>query len=646
MTEFATLSEMLLARRASSNRLHFIDSDDDHRSLTFTELVAAALACLRSFQERGLTAGDEIVIFTDNNQEFLTAFWAAILGGIVPVPVAVGISDEHRLKLFRILRQLQRASIFSNSGLVTRLQEFAGGRGDDDILRLLDQRGVRSSEIETSGEGRIHQSQPQDRAFIQYSSGSTSAPKGVCLTHRNVCTNTQAIVKGLQLTDSDRSFSWMPLTHDMGLIGYHLSMLSANMNQAIMDTTVFVRRPLLWLQKVTELGSTVLCSPNFGYKHYLKVFDRKGAGEIDLSQVRLLLNGAEPISVSLCEEFLSAMKPHGLRREALLAVYGLAEATLAVTHPPLGEEYTFITLDRHQLRNGEPYVECADGGRDAVRFVRLGTLFDGCDLRICDNDDVVVPAGHIGHIQLSGPNITEGIYGDDNDDAGLFTPDGWLRTGDCGAIADGELIITGRDKEIVIVNGQNYSPHDIEEVICQLDELELGKVVVGGACPSGSQGEELLVFVLYRKDPEAFKTLAAAVHRVVGAQIGLEVDHVIPVSRVPKTTSGKIQRSMLVQAYLDGEYDEFLAMSRQADAAAKPASDEADPLVRELEAICAEFSREKVVGPDDNLFEVGISSLTLTEIMLAIDEKYPGKADINDLFDYPTLRELAQFLRR
>ncbi|NNE60153.1 MAG: non-ribosomal peptide synthetase, partial [Woeseia sp.] len=630
---------------SSDHRVHFIDGDDDHRSITFAELVEGALACLKSFQERGFSAGDEIVIFTDNNQEFLTAFWAAILGGIVPVPVAVGISDEHRLKLFRILRQLERASIFSNERLFSRLRDFATERNDADILELLDSRGVVSGEIASDGEGVVHLSQPRGRAFIQYSSGSTSAPKGVCLTNRNVCTNMHAIVKGLQLTPQDRSFSWMPLTHDMGLIGYHISMLTADMEQAIMDTSVFVRRPLLWLQKVTELGSTVLCSPNFGYKHYLKVFERKGAGEIDLSRVRLLLNGAEPISVSLCEEFLAAMQPFGLRREALLAVYGLAEATLAVTHPTIGQNYSYITLDRHRLRIGEPYVECAEDSQDAVRFVRLGTRFDGCELRISDDHDVEVAAGHVGHVQLSGPNITEGIYGDPSDSAELFTSDGWLRTGDCGAIADGELIITGRHKEIVIVNGQNYSPHDIEEVICELDELELGKVVVGGASPAGSQGEELLVFILFRKDPETFRELAAAVRRVVGAQIGLEVDHVIPVTRVPKTTSGKIQRNMLVEAYTEGEYDDFIRREQAilADAVTKPS--DADPLVSELEAICAEFSKDKIVGPDDNLFEVGISSLTLTEIMLAIDEKFPGKADINDLFDYPTLRDLARFLR-
>jgi len=644
MTQFATLSEMLMARRDSGYALHFIDGEDDHRTLTFTELADNAVACLGTLQNRGLEPGDELVIFTDSNQEFLTAFWAAIQGGIVPVPVAVGISDEHRLKLIRILRQLERPSFFSNARLIGRLKEFATDREDNDIVELVDTRGFASSDIALSGRGKVHVPLPADRAFVQFSSGSTSHPKGVCLTHENMMSNIRGIIGGLEFTEADRAFSWMPLTHDMGLIGYHISMLAANMEHALMDTALFVRRPLLWLQKASELRSTVLCSPNFGYKHYLKVFERKGAGQVDLSAVRLLLNGAEPISVGLCEEFLAALEPHGLAREAMLPVYGLAEATLAVTMPPLGEPYDWISVDRHRLRIGEPWSEIAEDSPDAVRFVRCGSPIYGCDVRITDDDDRPLPEGHAGHIQLEGPNITRGIYGDPDDAAGLFTADGWLRTGDCGGFADGQLVITGRRKEILIVNGQNYAPHDIEEVVAGLDGLELGKVVVCAAQRRGSRGEELLAFVLFRQDTEAFLGLADRIRSLVGTKIGLELDHVIPVTRVPKTTSGKIQRRLLAEAYEDGEFDSALAEQRRLQQAAH--DDDADPLVRELEAICAEFSKDKLIGPDDNLFEVGISSLTLTEIMLAIDEKYPGRADINDLFDYPTLRQLAQFLRR
>ncbi|MEQ8207399.1 MAG: non-ribosomal peptide synthetase, partial [Woeseia sp.] len=400
-------------------------------------------------------------------------------------------------------------------------------------------------------------------------------------------------------------------------------------------------------QKVSELGSTVLCSPNFGYKHYLKVFDRKGAGDIDLSKVRLLLNGAEPISVALCDEFLDALEPHGLRRVAMLPVYGLAEATLAVAIPELGNQYSWITVDRHTLRIGKPYVEltgAAENSENAVKLVKHGGIVEGCEQRIADDADLALPDGYVGHIHLRGPNITAGIFGDADDTADIHTTDGWLRTGDCGAMADGQLLITGRHKEIIIVNGQNYLPHDIEEVVATLDDLDIGKVVACGALPANSQVEQLIVFVLHRKDAESFAAIAEQVRSIVGRQIGIEVDYVLPVSRIPKTTSGKIQRRLLAQEFLDGEFAEQIAAQEQV-APAEADADE-DPLVREILAICAEFSRDKVVGPDDNLFEVGISSLTLTEIMLAVDEKYPGKVDINDLFDYPTIRELAEFLQR
>jgi acyl carrier protein len=226
----------------------------------------------------------------------------------------------------------------------------------------------------------------------------------------------------------------------------------------------------------------------------------------------------------------------------------------------------------------------------------------------------------------------------------LFADDDWLRTGDCGVFVDGDLVITGRSKDIIIVNGQNYYPHDIEEIIAGLDGMDLGKVVVAGVSLASSRTEELLAFILFRQDVESFRETADAVRAIVGEHTGLEIDHVIPVSRIPKTTSGKVQRSHLATAYLDGEFDDVVTALQSVPESADDL--DADPLVRELELICREYSGERRIGPDDNLFEVGISSLTLTEIVLAVDEKYPGKLDISDLFDYPTIREIADYMRR
>ena len=327
----------------------------------------------------------------------------------------------------------------------------------------------------------------------------------------------------------------------------------------------------------------------------------------------------------------------------MFPVYGLAEATLCVTLGNIGDEPSRIIVDRHALKIGDTVKPTAADGPDAVSFLRVGTPIRDVEVRIADDSDQPLADGHVGHILIRGAAVTSKIYGDEAATAALFAGDGWLRTGDVGVIDDGQLVITGRQKDIIIVNGQNYYPHDLEEIIADIDELDLGKVAVAGATPTKSGTEEILVFILYRQDTDAFVALADEVRKVLGEHVGLEVDHVIPVSKIPKTTSGKVQRAHLLRDYLDGEFDEVLATL--SPEAGKDYQLDDDPLVAELETICREFSKERTIGPDDNLFEVGVSSLTLTEIVLAVDEKYPGKLDISDLFDYPTLREVAALLR-
>jgi acyl-CoA synthetase (AMP-forming)/AMP-acid ligase II/acyl carrier protein len=643
MQLYNTLTDLLVEARSKDREIRFIDGENDESTVKFADLWVRATALLGSLQARGMRPRDELIIFSKSNESFVIAFWAAVLGGMVPVPVAVGISDEHRLKLFRILSQLERATLFTEEELQARLLEFSSKRDLQDITAILQNKTTLIGDIDPDVSGDVYESTPDDIAFIQYSSGSTSDPKGVVLSHRNLCTNIRAIVEACQWTEDDQSLSWMPLTHDMGLIGYHLSVLGVGMNHAVMDTNVFVRRPLLWMSKANELRATQLCSPNFGYKHFLKLFQRKGMPDLDLSCVKLILNGAEPISWELCEEFLGALAPHGLKRSAMFPVYGLAEATVGVSVPAPGSEYSRVTMDRHSIRVGDSFREVAPDDADAVSFVRVGKSIRDVSIRIADDDDAALGAGIVGNIQLQGGSVTERIYGDRSATTELFTDDGWLRTGDCGVFVDEQLVITGRQKDLIIVNGQNYYPHDIEEIVARLEGLDLNKVVVAGATPKGGQTEELIAFILYRQAVEDFLPMIGQVRNLIGEQTGLEVDKVIPVARIPKTTSGKVQRGKLLQSYFDGEFDVVLG-ELQPSAAGESDTDE-DPLVAELELICREFSKDRQIGPDDNLFEVGVSSLTLTEIVLAIDEKHPGKLDISDLFDHPTLREIATFMK-
>jgi len=442
------------------------------------------------------------------------------------------------------------------------------------------------------------------------------------------------------------SLSWMPLTHDMGLIGFHLVMFANRVHAHLMPTELFIRRPLLWLTLAARVRATILCSPNFGYKHYLKVLGDREVTGLDLSSVRFIFNGAEPISVELCNEFLTRLAPAKLARTAMFPVYGLAEATLAVSFPEVGAPLRTLALNRHQLNPGTVVQPVSATDRDAVQLVSEGRPIPYCRVRIADDEDRELPTGRIGHVHISGDNVTRGYYEDSQANAAAFSADGWLRTGDLGLMHEGELYISGRAKEIIFVNGQNYYPHDLEAIAQRAPGLELGKVVAAGVRPRGAEVEQLVVFVLHRGSLEDFLPLARQVTRLINEQTGLEVAEVVPVKRIPKTTSGKIQRHLLEENYADGEFDAELGELAALRAAQQgPEVGSRTAIEDKLKTICDAALEGKRVDIHDNLFEIGASSLKLIEIHEQIDREYPGKVDLTELFDFPTIAELAQHLQ-
>jgi acyl-CoA synthetase (AMP-forming)/AMP-acid ligase II/aryl carrier-like protein len=424
-------------------------------------------------------------------------------------------------------------------------------------------------------------------------------------------------------------------------------MFANRVEMHLMPTELYVRRPLLWLGIASEQRATILCSPNFGYRHYLKVLGDRSPGNLDLSSVRLIFNGAEPISLELCEEFMARLAGLGLKRNAMYPVYGLAEASLAVSFPPVGRAWRALHLDRHQLNVGNAAKVLPEPTRDAVSFVSVGAPIPGCEVRIVGNDDAVLAPGSIGHILIRGANVTGGYFEEPAVNAATFTADGFLRTGDLGLLVDGELYITGRAKEIIFVNGQNYYPHDLENIALQAGDLELGKVVVAGVRPPGAETDQLTVFVLHRGDLAEFTTLATQVSRLINEQAGLEVAQVVPVKRIPKTTSGKIQRHLLEQQLIDGEFATELAEVAQHSGGLAPGvSTASDSIEGRLLKICNAVLAPRQITPQDNLFEIGASSLKLIEIHEQVDRDYPNQIDLTELFDHPTVADLAAHLSK
>jgi acyl-CoA synthetase (AMP-forming)/AMP-acid ligase II/acyl carrier protein len=646
MIKATTLTEVLEANRAFPRSITYLEGETESRSVSAGELYERALGILYHLQRIGARRGDKLIVFLGNNEQFIDVFWAAILGGIVPVPVALGISDEHRHKLLRIARRLGAPYLYTERRSLERIGAFAATAGETQLFEGLRARTFLVDDLDDiSRAGSIQRVKPDDTAFIQFSSGSTSEPKGVVLTHGNIIANWRGSTEAAGFNENDVSLSWMPLTHDMGLIGFHLVMFANRVHSHLMPTELFIRRPLLWLTLAAKIRATILCSPNFGYKHYLKVLGERPVEGLDLSSVRLIFNGAEPISVELCDEFLTRLAPARLNRNAMYPVYGLAEASLAVSFPPVGAPLKTITLNRHRLNPGDPVEPVAAQDPNALRLVSEGKAIPYTRVRIAGDDDRELPEDRIGHVHMTGENVTRGYYEDSAANAAAFTADGWLRTGDLGLVHAGELYISGRAKEIIFVNGQNYYPHDLEGVAQRAPGLELGKVVASGVRRRGAETEQLVVFVLHRSGVADFLPVATQVARLINEQTGLEVAEVIPVKRIPKTTSGKIQRHLLEESYVDGEFDADLAELAALRAAQRgPTQRERSELEEQLKTICDAALEGKRVDVNDNLFEVGASSLKLIEIHEQIDRLYPGQIDLTELFDFPTIAELAKHL--
>jgi acyl-CoA synthetase (AMP-forming)/AMP-acid ligase II/acyl carrier protein len=643
---FTTLNAALAARLTSNRAIHYIEGEGNERTLPFRALYSRAAGLLHHFQSCGARPGTEMILLLERNEQLVDAFWACILGNIIAVPIAPGATDEHRLKLFRVLRRLKQPHLCTDRTIFARLSTYAAENALTAEIERIKPATVFLDQIDDiSLPGGLQATRPDDIAFVQYSSGSTSEPKGVALTHRNLITNIAAIAHGINLGDADSGFSWMPLTHDMGLIGFHLTPLVMNVTHHLMATAVFIRRPQLWLAKASEKCATVLCSPNFGYRHFLKTFDPDKGARLDLSHVRILFNGAEPISVELCREFLTALAPCGLRSSVMFPVYGMAEASLAVTFPDPGAGYATVTVKRDALTVGTAVEFVAAGDPLAITLMQVGHPVLGCELRVAGNTSAELPEGVVGHIQIRGDNVCRGYYLDPQSTQAAISIDGWLDTGDIGFRYEGELTITGRAKEILFVGGQNYYPHDIEAVIEKHAGIDPGKAAVCGARPDNAATDDVIAFILHRGELRDFVPAIGRVRKCVNEQIGIVVAHVIPVAKIPKTTSGKIQRYLLAAAYQNGEFREVLTSLHELAATAPGAVSEAhSEIEKNLKEICDAFLKDKPFGVHDNLFELGTSSLTLAQIYERIETVYPGQLEVADFFDYPTIADLAKYL--
>lgn len=628
------LIEMLLDCCSRNSGIRFINASKDDCFITYNELYLGSLKTLNFLQKCGLNKNDKVIIYLEDNKKFLYSFWGCVLGGIVAVPITVGENQVIKDKVQKVFNTLDNPKIMTSSSLFKHINCFDSIERENILL---------FEEIDFNGEDGIPTDvHEQDIAFIQFSSGSTSEPKGVILSHENLISNLNAITLCSETTDNDKAISWMPLTHDMGLIGFHLTPMYVGIDQILMPSTLFIRNPLLYLEKAAEYKATLLCSPNFGIKHILKYLSIKKDFQQDLSHIRLLFNGAEPISYELCLKFIEVMGGYGVNRNIMYPVYGMAEASLAISFPKPGASIEAVRVDRRSIIDGEEIKYVDDLHEDAVSFVKVGKPVTDCEVMICDDKGIILGENHIGNIYIRGRNVTKGYYNNEEANKAAFKKDGWLETGDLGFICNGELVITGRKKDIIFINGQNFYPHDIERLI---EDFGDSKIRSSAACgiSNDDKEDEIVLFIASRYTNEEFYSISEKIRSYVSSKIGKEVKIVIPVNNIPKTTSGKIQRYKLAQNYINGEYNLHIENILKKRTVVLP-DDTVNEIESKLMPLFAEALEVEHVPIDKNFFEMGGDSLKAVYLLNRVEEEFHSKFQVQDVISDFSVRGIAKLI--
>ena len=510
-------------------------------------------------------------------ESFLPVFWGAILGGMVPVPLAsmmtLGRGGNELNKTFRIYEVLDQPLIVTDQSTLNALSPQLNEHLSPAPTLLSAEDALTHQH---QGIVKLSPSGPDDTAFIQFSSGSTGTPKGVCLSHQNLLHNITSIIEHQDGRPDDCFVSWLPLFHDMGLIGYHLLPVVLQAKQVLMHPRSFMKRPVLWLKTLHRHRGTCTASPNFGLNRVLTKVTPEQASALELSHVRCLLNGSEPISATIMHDFLNLLDPASFPPNAMSPGYGLAEGSLCISAKPAHTLPVVHHLDRRTLNRRSQAISTEGSSPNSTTLVEVGTALQGVTIRIVNDEDQGVEPGVVGHIQIRGPNVTKGYYKNEALTQAAFV-EGWLRTGDLGLILDGHLVVTGRHKDVLFMGGANYYAHDIEDVLVKLPWFATGRVAVfGSPDPTTGQDRVCIAGVFKPTDEEADEQYAQSRQRI-SEVFGLRVECIIPLrsSEIPKTSSGKIQRHLLRDRFEAGALKDVLGAPTPTPTPTPPKAEEA-----------------------------------------------------------------------
>ena len=522
--------------------------------LPYAQLRRMAMSTARKLLSLGLQRGDRVAVVAETGPDFMAVFYGCQYAGLIPCPMPytmyIGGKDSYIDRVAGMLSAAKACTVITTDDLLGHITAGADRAG---VARVLTHDALRELPEAAT---KLQPFGPDENAYIQYSSGSTSNPKGVLITQKAIISNAQGILReGLKLTPEDRAFSWLPLYHDMGLVGFCLSPMLGQVTVDFLATTSFARRPALWLKLMSDNHSTITYSPSFGYDLAARRINGD-AVTIDLTRLRVAGIGGDMVRADVLEQFAAMLSVAGFQPRAFLPSYGMAETTLAISFVDPDQPIRIDNIDRHALKTMGRAVPST--GEKSRSFVVCGKPMSTSKVEIRDEHGKILGERSVGRIFVSTPSLMAGYFENAEATSTAVGQDGFLDTGDMGYWLDGEIVITGRAKDLILHNGRNIWPQDLEWSAEQIEPLRTGDVAAFAV--EGEDGDEDVILLVQCRlnDDAAIEALrrevAATVHRSAGVECKVVM---VPPKSLPFTSSGKLSRAGAKQKYMTGEIAEI-----------------------------------------------------------------------------------------
>lgn len=551
--DFATLAQALDYAALGETGANFYSGRGKlSEALPYRMLRLQSLVLARRLQSLGLNRGARVAVVAETNSDFLRIFFACQYCGLVPValPASVNLGGHEAYvnRLHALLRGCGASVAIASDQFLPLLREAAA-----DTKLKLDFLGT-PAELDELVEdtGQLQPSGPTEIAYLQYTSGSTSFPRGVVITQEAVLSNLVGVARdGIDIRPSDRCFSWLPFYHDLGLVGCMLMSVATQRSIDYLDTRDFAMRPRRWLELLSRTRATVSASPPFGYELCSRRVRPEDVAQYDLSAWRFAGIGAEPIHSELTDRFAKLLAPAGFDPRAFVPCYGMAESSVAISFSPLNRGVVVDWVDSDVLAKHLRAVPPNANTSRVTGFVRCGAPLPGHEVSIRDGHGKVLQDLHVGRIKVRGPSIMSGYFKNPEQTRKVLSSDGWLDTGDLGYLVDGNIVVTGRHKDMIIINGCNIWPQDIEHIVVR--EPELRSMDVSAFCVPGPDGLDVAVVVVQCNvtDEQERRQLSHRLHRKIHEELGINCTiELVPRHTLPRTSSGKLTRSAARTDYL------------------------------------------------------------------------------------------------